>query len=113
MTSFGRAMFEGRRAVACLMRDEFICVVVGCVFWRGMSACMSRSLMVRVGVGSLWNFSCTSVLGEMFLHVCVLQWNAEPHGGASKVIFGVSHCCTLGCNLALGVLANMHAFSKS
>jgi len=42
----------------------------------------------------------------------VILWVAEPHGGLSKVMFGDSQCCILGCYLALGVMASMYVIPR-
>ena len=44
--------------------------------------------------------------------MCVFLWAADPHGGASRVMFGVSHGCIWGCSLELGVLASIYAIPE-
>ena len=45
------------------------------------------------------------------MYVYIL-WVADPHGGQSRVMSGVSQCCILGFNLMLGVLASMYAIPR-
>jgi hypothetical protein len=55
--------------------------LVGCVFQWGVLACVSRSFMVRMGVGRRSNFSCILVLGVMFWHIRVSLFAPKQHGG--------------------------------
>ena len=103
----GSAMCGGMRVVDCLMSGGMCSALVGCAFQWGVLARVSRSFIVRVGVGSWSNFSCIAVLGVMFWHIRVSVCAPEPHGGSSKLMMGVNHSFVWGCSLMLGVLASM------
>jgi len=103
----GSAMCGGMRGVACPVSGDMFSSLVGCVFQWGVFTCVSRSFMLRVGVGRRSIFSCIIVLGVVFWHIRVSLCAPEPHGGASKVMMGVNHYCVWGCSLLLGVLASM------
>ena len=84
-------MSGGMRGVGCPVYGDLFSTLVGCIFQYGMLACVSRSFMVRVGVGRWANFSCIAVLGVMFWHIRVSLCAPEPHGVASKEMMGVDH----------------------
>ena len=73
-----------------------------------MLACVSCSLMKRVGVGRWSNLSYIIVSGVMFWHIRICRCAPEPHGGTFKVMMGVNHYCVWRCSLMLGVLASMY-----
>ena len=79
----GSATCGGMRGVVCPISGGMLSKFIGCVFQWGMLACVSRSFMTRMGVGSSSNF--------------------EQHGGASKLMMGVCHSCVVECSLTLGI----------
>jgi len=108
--SLGSAMCGGMRGVDCPVSSGLFSTLMGCIFQWGVVACVSRSFMVRVGVGRRSNFSCIIVSGAVFWHIRVSRCAPEPYGGASKVMMGVNNSCLWGCSLMLGVLASMYPF---
>jgi len=82
--SLGSAVCGGMRGVVCPIYDGLFSKCVGCFLW-GVLTCVSRSFMVRVGVGRRSNFSCIIVLGVMFWHIRVSLCAPEPHGGGGGV----------------------------
>jgi hypothetical protein len=98
------------RGMVCPMSFGMLSKLIGCVLQWGILACVSRSFMVKVGVGRRSNLSFILVLGIMFWHMRVFVCAPRPHGegGASKVMMGVNHSRMWGCSLRLGLLASMY-----
>ena len=67
--------------MACPVFGGLCSALVGCVFQWGVLACVSRSFIVRVGVGRWSNFSCIAVWGVMFWHIRVSLCAPAPHVG--------------------------------
>jgi hypothetical protein len=69
------------RGVSCPVPDNLFSTLVSCIFQWSVSACVSRSFMVRVGFERWSNFSCIIVLGVIFWHLRFSLRAPEPHGG--------------------------------
>jgi hypothetical protein len=66
-----RAILVGRGSLGCPAINGMGCRFVGSVFQLEMMARVSRSLMVRVGIGSCWNSACAFNWVFMLLHMRV------------------------------------------
>jgi hypothetical protein len=77
-----RAMLVARGSLGCPVTNGMGCRFVGSVFQLEMMARVSRSLMVRVGIGSWWNSACAFKWVVMLLHMRVFSIGCRSALGA-------------------------------